>query len=103
MPQDLASIVSQVIAIVDPQTELQFGIHTHNDCELAVANAIAAVTSGVTRVLVESSNGIHRWTTIGVSDNILEAFDRAVAQEIEYGLLVKSPQTCSLGERYEDL
>jgi 2-isopropylmalate synthase len=56
----------------------------------------AAGTSAVTRVLVESSNGIHRWTTIGVSDNILEASYQAVAQGIEYGLLVKSPQTCSL-------
>jgi 2-isopropylmalate synthase len=53
-------------------------------------------TSAVTRVLVESSNGIHRWTTIGVSENILEASYQAVAQGIEYGLLVKSPQTCSL-------
>ncbi|WP_373538537.1 citramalate synthase [Chamaesiphon sp.] len=55
-----------------------------------------AGTSAVTRVLVESSNGIHRWTTIGVSDNILAASYQAVAQGIEYGLLVKSPQTCSL-------
>jgi 2-isopropylmalate synthase len=57
-----------------------------------------AGTSAVTRVLVESSNGLHRWTTIGVSDNILEASYQAVAQGIEYGLLVKSPQTCSLVE-----
>jgi 2-isopropylmalate synthase len=57
-----------------------------------------AGTSAVTRVLVESSNGLHRWTTIGVSDNILEASYQAVAQGIEYGLLVKSPQTCSLME-----
>jgi 2-isopropylmalate synthase len=56
-----------------------------------------AGTSAVTRVLVESSNGLHRWTTIGVSDNILEASYQAVAQGIEYGLLVRSPQTCSLG------
>jgi 2-isopropylmalate synthase len=55
-----------------------------------------AGTSAVTRVLVESSNGLHRWTTIGVSDNILEASYQAVARGIEYGLLVKSPQTCSL-------
>jgi 2-isopropylmalate synthase len=55
-----------------------------------------AGTSAITRVLVESSNGLHRWTTIGVSDNILEASYQAVAQGIEYGLLVKSPQTCSL-------
>jgi 2-isopropylmalate synthase len=55
-----------------------------------------AGTSAVTRVLVESSNGLHRWTTIGVSDNILEASYQAVAQGIEYGLLVRSPQTCTL-------
>lgn len=50
MPQELTEIVSKVIAIVDPTRQLQFGIHPHNDCELAVANAIAAVTSGVTMV-----------------------------------------------------
>jgi 2-isopropylmalate synthase len=55
-----------------------------------------AGTAAITRVLVESSNGIHRWTTIGVSENILEASYQAVAQGIEYGLLVRSPQTCSL-------
>jgi 2-isopropylmalate synthase len=53
-------------------------------------------TSAVTRVLVESSNGLDRWTTIGVSENILEASYQAVAQGIEYGLLVRSPQLCNL-------
>ncbi|AFY96643.1 citramalate synthase [Chamaesiphon minutus] len=57
-----------------------------------------AGTAAITRVLVESSNGIHRWTTIGVSENILEASYQAVAQGIEYGLLVRSPQMCSLVE-----
>ncbi len=55
-------------------------------------------TSAATRVLVESSNGHYRWTTIGVSENILEASYQAVAQGIEYGLLVRSPQTCSIEE-----
>jgi hypothetical protein len=50
----------------------------------------------VTRVLVESSNGVDRWTTIGVSDNILEASYQAVAQGIEYGLIMKSPLVCSI-------
>jgi 2-isopropylmalate synthase len=57
-------------------------------------------TSAATRVLVESSNGIDRWTTIGVSENILEASYQAVAQGIEYGLLMRSPQTCSLEESF---
>jgi 2-isopropylmalate synthase len=53
-------------------------------------------TAAVTRVLVESSNGCDRWTTIGVSDNILQASYQAVAQGIEYGLLIKSPLTCAI-------
>jgi 2-isopropylmalate synthase len=57
-------------------------------------------TSAATRVLVESSNGRDRWTTIGVSENILEASYQAVAQGIEYGLLMRSPQTCSLEESF---
>ncbi len=49
-----------------------------------------AGTSAKTRVLVESSNGEHRWTTVGVSPNILDASYRAVVEGIEYGLLLKS-------------
>ncbi|MGB8699692.1 MAG: alpha-isopropylmalate synthase regulatory domain-containing protein, partial [Thermosynechococcaceae cyanobacterium] len=46
-----------------------------------------AETSAKTRVLVESSNGRERWSTVGVSANIIEASYQAVAQGIEYGLL----------------
>ena len=53
-----------------------------------------AGTSAKTRVLVESSNGQQRWTTLGVSTNILEASYQAVVEGIEYGLLLKSaPET----------
>ncbi|BFM38971.1 citramalate synthase [Synechocystis sp. LKSZ1] len=45
-----------------------------------------AGTSAKTRVLVESSNGERRWTTVGVSGNILEASYQAVVEGIEYGL-----------------
>jgi 2-isopropylmalate synthase len=51
----------------------------------------AAGTDAKTRVLVESSDGKRRWTTVGVSDNILEASYRAVVEGIEYGLLMHSP------------
>lgn len=44
-------------------------------------------TDAVTRVLVESSDGKRRWTTIGVSPNILSASYQAVVEGIEYGLL----------------
>ncbi len=43
-------------------------------------------TSAKTRTLVESSNGKKRWTTIGVSGNILDASYQAVVEGIEYGL-----------------
>jgi 2-isopropylmalate synthase len=43
-------------------------------------------TSAKIRVLVESSNGRDRWSTVGVSTNIIEASYQAVAQGIEYGL-----------------
>ncbi|NJM95399.1 MAG: citramalate synthase, partial [Acaryochloridaceae cyanobacterium CSU_5_19] len=44
-------------------------------------------TSAKTRVLVESSDGQERWTTVGVSTNIIGASYQAVAEGIEYGLL----------------
>ncbi|ERN41540.1 2-isopropylmalate synthase/homocitrate synthase family protein [Rubidibacter lacunae KORDI 51-2] len=47
-------------------------------------------TEAVTRVLVESSDGARRWTTIGVSPNILSASYQAVVDGIEYGLLLQS-------------
>ncbi len=43
-------------------------------------------TGATTRVLVESSDGKQRWTTIGVSPNILDASYQAVVEGIEYGL-----------------
>ncbi|WP_338429806.1 citramalate synthase [Synechococcus elongatus] len=49
----------------------------------------AAGTSAKTRVLVESSNGSQRWSTVGVSGNILEASYQAVVEGIEYGLLLQ--------------
>jgi 2-isopropylmalate synthase len=48
-----------------------------------------AGTSAKTRVLVESSNGIQRWATVGVSGNILEASYQAVVESLEYGLLLQ--------------
>ncbi|MEH2010094.1 citramalate synthase [Nostoc sp.] len=47
-------------------------------------------TAAKTRVLVESGNGYQRWTTVGVSTNILEASYQAVVEGLEYGLLLHS-------------
>ena len=47
LPSEIAEICEAVKAQL-PNSSL--GIHTHNDCELAVANAIAAVGAGATQV-----------------------------------------------------
>lgn len=49
-------------------------------------------TSAKTRVLVESSNGHQRWTTVGVSTNIIDASYQAVVEGLEYGLLLKQQE-----------
>lgn len=49
-------------------------------------------TQSRTRVLIESSNGRDRWTTIGVSPNIIDASYQAVVEGIEYGLLRQADQ-----------
>jgi 2-isopropylmalate synthase len=51
-------------------------------------------TSAKTRTLVESSNGKERWTTIGVSGNILDASYQAVVEGIEYGLRLVTCAIC---------
>jgi len=48
-----------------------------------------AGTSAKTRVLVEFSDGHRRWTTVGVSTNIIEASCRALVEGFEYSLLAE--------------
>ncbi len=44
-------------------------------------------TGAVTRVLVDSSDGERTWTTIGVSENIIEASWQALYDSVVFGLL----------------
>ncbi len=44
-------------------------------------------TAAVTRVLVDSTDGERIWSTIGVSENIIEASWQALSDSIVYGLL----------------
>lgn len=44
-------------------------------------------TQATTRVLIEFSNGKRRWSTAGVSDNIIDASCKALGEGLEYGLL----------------
>lgn len=45
-------------------------------------------TAAVTRVLIETSDGISSWGTIGVSENIIEASWDALVDAITYGLIL---------------
>jgi 2-isopropylmalate synthase len=47
-------------------------------------------TEAITRVLIDTQNGIKRWSTVGASGNIIEASWRALVDSIEYGLTVAS-------------
>ncbi|WP_276352932.1 citramalate synthase [Cohnella caldifontis] len=46
LPGEIGEIVSRVVKEIDAP----IGIHTHNDCELAVANTLAAVAAGARQV-----------------------------------------------------
>jgi 2-isopropylmalate synthase len=48
-------------------------------------------TSAVTRVLIDTSNGADTWTTIGVSENIIEASYEALVDSVVYGLIHADP------------
>ncbi len=45
-------------------------------------------TEAITRVLIDTRNSTSRWSTVGASTNIIEASWRALADSIEYGLMV---------------
>src|SRR5205085_11708809 len=42
-------------------------------------------TGAVTRVLIDSTNGARSWTTIGVSENIIESSWQALADSLVHG------------------
>ena len=44
-------------------------------------------TGAVTRVLIDSASSELTWTTIGVSENIIEASWQALIDSITYGLV----------------
>jgi 2-isopropylmalate synthase len=43
-------------------------------------------TAALTRVLIDTQNGVKRWSTVGASTNIIEASWHALADSVEYGL-----------------
>jgi 2-isopropylmalate synthase len=54
-----------------------------------------AGTAAVTRVLIDSTDGERTWTTIGVSENVIDASWEALSDAVVYGLLHRSPGSAS--------
>jgi len=48
-------------------------------------------TGAIVRVLIESTDGVNTWQTVGASPNIIEASWEAVVDSLEYWLLKHSP------------
>jgi 2-isopropylmalate synthase len=61
----------------------------------------AAGTAATTRVLIDSSDGERTWSTIGVSDNIIEASWQALADSIVYGLLLAGARAAAASDSKE--
>ena len=55
------------------------------DYKVRIVNSSSG-TAAVTRVLIESGDGVSSWTTIGVHGNIIEASLQALVDGLEYGL-----------------
>jgi 2-isopropylmalate synthase len=55
----------------------------------------ASGTAAVTRVLIDSTDGERTWTTIGVSENVIDASWEALSDAVVYGLLHRSPGSAS--------
>jgi 2-isopropylmalate synthase len=56
------------------------------DFKVRVLDSVTG-TAAVTRVLIDSTDGDRTWTTIGVSENVIEASWRALSDSIVFGLL----------------
>lgn len=64
------------------------------DYKVRVLDSNRAVESLV-RVLVESSDGVNKWSTVGVSRDIIEASWRALVDSVEYKLLLDAKNMLS--------
>lgn len=58
------------------------------DYKVRILNGNAG-TNATTRVLIEFANGDRRWTTVGVSENIIAASCEALTEGLTYGLLIQ--------------
>jgi len=56
-------------------------------------------TAAITRVLIDTQNTTEHWSTVGASGNIIEASWRALADSIEYGLMLKEEEIAPVAVR----
>jgi 2-isopropylmalate synthase len=63
----------------------QVGLFHLADYKVRILNSDMG-TGATTRVLLDTRNSTHAWSTVGASANIIEASWRALADSIEYGL-----------------
>jgi len=55
-------------------------------------------TASKTRVLIESSDGINFWKTVGVSENIIQASWEALVDSVEYSLFRRKVKSVLIEE-----
>jgi 2-isopropylmalate synthase len=57
------------------------------DYKVRVINSSLTGSASLVRVLITSSDGTAKWTTVGVSANIVEASWRGLVDSVEYKLM----------------
>jgi len=51
LPDEVAAVVKQAVAVLQlASLDVPIGIHCHNDCDVAVANSLAAVAAGAAQI-----------------------------------------------------
>jgi 2-isopropylmalate synthase len=53
-----------------------------------------AATAAIVRVLIESTDGVNSWTTVGASSDIIDASLQALVDSLEYKLVYDKNVKC---------
>jgi 2-isopropylmalate synthase len=87
-PVHALDVAMRKALVVDfPQIE-QFHL---TDFKVRILNG-ALATQAITRVLIDTQNGYHSWSTVGASSNIIDASWQALADSLEYGLMTATEE-----------
>ena len=57
-----------------------------SDYKVRILDGKESATAATTRVIIESTDGMNTWSTVGVSKDIIEASFKALIDSIEYKL-----------------